>query len=120
MPTSTVPFEVLFEFTNDTINPATIQLARGDNEFSGDATILLQRGESVSLVLNAGSTYNYLLKQRSRKARISVKTWQDVQCTAAGVFAGRCGNGYRSWTPIEGVTITCLQGEARREEAFDF
>lgn len=71
MPTSTVPFDVLFEFTNDTTSAATIQLSHGDGEFSGNATVLLQGGESVSLVLNAGTTYHYMLKQRSSKARIS-------------------------------------------------
>jgi hypothetical protein len=72
MPTSTLPFEVLFEFTNDTINAATLQLTRGDDEFSsGGAMILLHGRESVSLVLNAGSTYHYTLKLQARKAQIS-------------------------------------------------
>jgi hypothetical protein len=74
MPTSTLPFEVLFELTNDTASAATMQLARGDDEYtggSGGAVILLHSGESVSLVLDAGSTYHYTIKQRAKKVQIS-------------------------------------------------
>jgi hypothetical protein len=129
MPTSTLPFEVLFEFTNDTTDAATLQLTRGDDEFSsGGAMILLHGRESVSLVLNAGSTYHYTLKQHARKARISwvhqrliifannhsrslisrVRTWQDVQCSTTGLFAGNRVHGPLSWIPVEGITVTCL------------
>jgi hypothetical protein len=72
MPTSTIPYEVLLEFTNDTTDAVTLQLMRGDDEFNGGgAMILLQRRENVSLVLNAGSTYHYTLKQGAVQARIS-------------------------------------------------
>lgn len=74
MPTSTLPFEVLFEFTNDTANAVTLQLTRGDDEHAGSlggAVVLLHSGENVSLVLDAGSTYHYTAKQQSKKAQIS-------------------------------------------------
>lgn len=72
MPTSTLPFEVLFEFTNDTANAVTLQLTRGDDDGSfGGAVILLHSGENVSLVLDAGSSYHYIVKQQSKKAQIS-------------------------------------------------
>ncbi|KDR85073.1 hypothetical protein GALMADRAFT_53516 [Galerina marginata CBS 339.88] len=72
MPTCTLPFEILLEFFNDMAEPTTLQLtqARDDNLTTG-ATILLQPEDSISLVLNAGSTYHYLFKQHIRKAHIS-------------------------------------------------
>ena len=78
MPTCTLPYEVLLEFTNDTHDAATLQLMRGGDGFSGGgAMILLQRRESVSLVLNAGATYQYTLRQGEKAAKIS---WVDCLC----------------------------------------
>jgi hypothetical protein len=74
MPTCTLPYEVLFEFTNDTSEAATLQLVRRDDGFGEGAMILLQRRESVSLVLDAGATYQYTLRQGQKAAKIS---WVD-------------------------------------------
>lgn len=75
MPTSTVPYEVLFEFTNDATEAATLQLLRGDDEFaSGGAMVLLHKKESVSLVLNAGGTYQYTLKSW-KDGRVAKMSW---------------------------------------------
>lgn len=65
MPTSTVPFEVSLEFLNDTSRPAVLQLSRGIS-----ATTLYPQ-ETISLVLDAGSTYHYILTQHTLKAQIS-------------------------------------------------
>ncbi|KAJ3507105.1 hypothetical protein NMY22_g17035 [Coprinellus aureogranulatus] len=78
----------MFEFTNDTSDFATLQLTREDaattnNGPSGTTNVLhagtgvggpmirLYPKDSVSLVLNAGATYHYLVKQSHRKAKIS-------------------------------------------------
>jgi len=72
MPTSTESFEVLFEFTNDTTDSVAIQLMRvEDGGGGGGPMIRLFPKDSVSLVLNAGATYSYLVKQGLRKAQIS-------------------------------------------------
>ncbi|KJA29158.1 hypothetical protein HYPSUDRAFT_128082 [Hypholoma sublateritium FD-334 SS-4] len=72
MPTCTLPFEILFEFINDTTKSSTLQLTReGEDGFSSNAIVTLQPQESISLVLNAGSAYHYLLKQDCRKAQLS-------------------------------------------------
>ncbi|GLB36228.1 hypothetical protein LshimejAT787_0305160 [Lyophyllum shimeji] len=111
MPTSTLPFEVLLEFTNDTSSAATVQLMRGESDASGGPSILLQRGENVSLVLSAGSTYHYRLRQSGRQARISVKTWQDTQCSVAKVLGGHYTR-EEAWIPqVQCVTVTCLDGD---------
>lgn len=71
MPTSTVAFDVMFEFANDTSQAVTLQLAaQGSEPNHVTPIILLQSGESVSLVLVAGSSYRYTVKQHSRKAQI--------------------------------------------------
>jgi hypothetical protein len=72
MPTSTLPYEVLLELSNNTSNAATLQLMYGDDEFSTGAIISLQRYETVSLVLNAGATYKYTLQQHGKQLQM---TW---------------------------------------------
>ena len=69
MPTSTVPFEVSLEILNDTSGPAMLQLSRGDAGV-GSATTLYPQ-ETISLILDAGSTYHYILTQHTLKAQIS-------------------------------------------------
>ncbi|KAL0951084.1 hypothetical protein HGRIS_007822 [Hohenbuehelia grisea] len=105
MPTSTIPFEVLFEVSNDSPDATTLQSLRSDpdDEFeSGGAIILLNAHESVSLVLNAGSTYHYVLKQNSRKAQILVKAWRDTQLKTTNIFEGQI---QQDEYPMEGITI---------------
>lgn len=70
MPTSTVPFEVSLDFLNDTSRPAMLQLSRGDAQVSGSATTLYPQ-ETISLILDAGSTYHYILTQHTLRAQIS-------------------------------------------------
>lgn len=69
MPTSTVPFEVSLEIFNDTSGPAMLQPSRGNAEAPGSAIIYPQ--ETISLILNAGSSYHYILTQHTLKAQIS-------------------------------------------------
>ncbi|KAK0478424.1 hypothetical protein IW261DRAFT_1483470 [Armillaria novae-zelandiae] len=89
MPTSTVPYEVLFDFTNDTDDLVTLQpMAQSDGVVSRGAILLMKEGDSVSLVLTAGCTYQYALKHRSKKAYISVRTWQDLPCSTSMIFSG--------------------------------
>ncbi|KAJ7103430.1 hypothetical protein B0H15DRAFT_812231 [Mycena belliarum] len=97
MPVNTVAYEILFEFTNDT--PDAMRLT---NDTGG--SVLVERGQDVVLVLTAGLTYQYTLKQLSppKKAQFSVRAWDDLQCRATSVFAGTCGT---TW-PGSGVTVT--------------
>jgi len=107
MPTSTLPYEVLLELSNNTSNVATLQLVYGDDEFSTGAIISLQRFETVSLVLNAGSTYKYILQQQGKQLQMTVKTWRDIQCNLTSILPGRSSS-TASWTPTEGVTVVHL------------
>lgn len=53
MPGRTEEYEVLLDFTNDTHDPATVQLLR-DYGRTTNAIVLLHPGESITLVLDAG------------------------------------------------------------------
>ena len=68
MPTSTLPYEILFDFVNDTSNPIILQSMTLLND---EGVILLQRGDSVSLVLIAGNIYYYKVKEGRRQVQLS-------------------------------------------------
>lgn len=86
MPTSTIPFEVLFELVNDTHEPVMMQvLQQEDGERTG-ATVLLHRGETISLVLTAGVPYKYAVKRSGHEATLSVKLWKDTRYCLWNVF----------------------------------
>jgi len=86
-PTCTIPYEVLFEFVNDTMHPATMQVLRREDGSRTGATILMHRGENISLVLTAGAPYKYAVKMFGREFNLSVKVWQDTRCQLSGVYA---------------------------------
>lgn len=69
MPALTLAYEVLLDFTNDTHDCATIQLLR-DYGRNTSTAVLLHPGETVALVLDAGSVYKYALKSRSKVANV--------------------------------------------------
>lgn len=70
MPAITEDFEVLLNFSNDTHDCATVQLLRDYGRGTG-AIVLVQPGEFVTLVLEAGSTYKYVLKTRTKLVSVS-------------------------------------------------
>ncbi|KAF9240853.1 hypothetical protein BU15DRAFT_87429 [Melanogaster broomeanus] len=80
-------YEVLLDFTNDTHDCATIQLLR-DYGRNASAIVLLHPGESLTLVLDAGSVYKYALKSRSKVANVSARSWRDIRCDISHLFAG--------------------------------
>ncbi|KAF9499728.1 hypothetical protein BDN71DRAFT_57736 [Pleurotus eryngii] len=112
MPTSTLPFEVLFEFSNNSTEPATLRLLRDLDEFPNEgARIFLHPEESISLVLNAGSVYRYTLKQNDNAAQVTVRIWRDVRVSLKYVFEQRHVRPVDendTLQRIEGVTITPL------------
>jgi hypothetical protein len=68
MPTSTLPYEILFDFINDSSNPIILQSTTLLND---ESVILLQPGDSVSLVLVAGTIYYYKVKEGRRQVQLS-------------------------------------------------
>lgn len=70
MPSLCDNYDVLLEFTNDTQDSVTIQLLRDYGRGSGTA-VLLNASESVTLVLESGSSYRYAVKMRTRVVSIT-------------------------------------------------
>ncbi|KAI0034320.1 hypothetical protein K488DRAFT_45786 [Vararia minispora EC-137] len=103
MPAIAADYEVLLKFANDTHHCAALQLARDYNR-NGGTMVLLEPGEFVTLVLNAGSIYRYVLKTRSKVASLSARAWRDVTCTVAQAFAGAGPEG-GPVSPVVGVTV---------------
>jgi len=62
MPSLTTTYEVVLEVTNDTGDLATVEVVREGVAWSYGPVILLRPLEGVSLVLTAGSTYEYWIK----------------------------------------------------------
>ncbi|KAJ8084099.1 hypothetical protein PM082_002866 [Marasmius tenuissimus] len=78
MPASTSTFECLLEIENDTNEPLHI--------IQGDIMMLVDTRDRLSLVLSAGSTYHYVVKQRSNATRITVKPWKDLHFKASSIL----------------------------------
>ena len=70
MPAITQDYEVLLVITNDSHDAATVQLLRDYGRNTG-AIVLLQPTEAVTLVLEAGSTYKYVIKTQSKLVSVS-------------------------------------------------
>lgn len=109
MPTVAEEYEVLLKFSNDTHDCATVQLLREYSRNAG-AFVLLQPGEVITLVLEAGSTYRYVLKTRSKLASVSARAWRDVHCTVSQLFAQQHHQQQQqiqagSVSPVNGLTV---------------
>jgi len=108
MPSVAQSYEVILDFTNDTHDSATVQLLR-DYGCRSNRTVLLNPGETVSLVLDAGDTYKYTLKTKTKVVNITARAWRDIVCGLSQVFLP----GSSAWppsyssprTPISGITI---------------
>ncbi|KAH9175350.1 hypothetical protein EDB89DRAFT_2066705 [Lactarius sanguifluus] len=105
MPAITQDFEVLLVITNDSHDCATVQLLRDYGRNTG-AIVLLQPTEAVTLVLEAGSIYKYVLKTQSKLVSVSVRTWRDVQCTVSQLFSSAVTTSQPDAIgPVSGITV---------------
>ncbi|KAF9532004.1 hypothetical protein CPB83DRAFT_904131 [Crepidotus variabilis] len=91
MPTSTQPFEILFEVHNDTLHSTTLQAIRGEPRDSPTLgpTATITEYDELSLVLDAGRTYRYVLYHLGERAEISVRVWKDTQISVSDIFVRR-------------------------------
>ncbi|KAH9898024.1 hypothetical protein C8Q73DRAFT_788248 [Cubamyces lactineus] len=114
----TTQYEVLLDFTNDTHDCATVQLQRDYGRNTG-AIVLLHPGESVTLVLDAGTVYKYALKTRSKVANVTARAWRDVRCTVSQLFPSGLSHPAQSPTaseplrPVQGITVDHLWRDMR-------
>ncbi|EJD03568.1 uncharacterized protein FOMMEDRAFT_139805 [Fomitiporia mediterranea MF3/22] len=110
MPSISQSYEVILDFTNDTHDSATVQLLR-DYGRPSNRIVLLNPGETMSLVLDAGDTYKYTVKTRSKVVNITARAWRDVVCGLSQLFLP----GSSPWppqlvttrtrTPVNGITV---------------
>ncbi|KAI1793929.1 hypothetical protein LXA43DRAFT_182965 [Ganoderma leucocontextum] len=115
----TTQYEVLLDFTNDTHDCATVQLQRDYGRNTG-AIVLLHPGESVTLVLDAGTVYKYALKTRSRVANVTARAWRDVTCTVSQLFPNAAAHPATVSStssdpirPVQGITVDQLWRDMR-------
>lgn len=104
MPSAFQPYEVLLDLTNDTHDSVTIQLLRTYGRNHSDAVVLLNPTESITLVLESGSIYQYAVKMRSKVASITASGWRDIHCRISNLFA----TGSTGQQPLSGVSVDRL------------
>jgi len=73
MPGLIQSYDVLLDFTNDTHDFTSLQLLRDYNTRNGSTAgaVLIPPGETVTLVLDAGSVYKYVLKTCAKVASVT-------------------------------------------------
>ncbi|KAF9785557.1 hypothetical protein BJ322DRAFT_1006454 [Thelephora terrestris] len=88
MPGLVQSYDVLLDFTNDTHDFTSLQLLRDFNNRNGSTAgaVLIPPGETVTLVLDAGSVYKYVLKTCTKVASVTARTWRDVDCPVSSLF----------------------------------
>ncbi|KAA1468189.1 hypothetical protein DENSPDRAFT_857137 [Dentipellis sp. KUC8613] len=110
MPGIADDYAILLEFSNDTLDCATVQLSR-DYGRNSRTIVLLQPGEVVALVLEAGSTYKYVLRTPSKVASVTARGWRDLNCTVSQLFAS--ANPQQQSGPVNGLVVDRIWREYR-------
>jgi len=106
MPAIAADYDVLLQFTNDTRDCASVQLARDfHSPARNGASVLLLPGEHITLILAAGSTYQYVLKTGSKVASLSITRWRDATVPITYAFAGGGGMQTGTTNPTAGITV---------------
>ncbi|KAF8078539.1 hypothetical protein FPV67DRAFT_61254 [Lyophyllum atratum] len=86
MPSIVQCYDILLDFTNDTVDCVTVQLLHNYGQ-NARSIVLLNPQESVTLVLAAGSVYCYAIKARTKVASVSARSWRDMRCEVSHVFS---------------------------------
>ncbi|KAF9015271.1 hypothetical protein BDQ17DRAFT_1340769 [Cyathus striatus] len=86
MPISTQSYDVLLDFTNDLHDCVSIQILR-DHGRVGAASVVLNPSETVTLVLESGSVYQYAIISPRKVAKITARTWRDINCNVSHLFS---------------------------------
>ncbi|KAF9452695.1 hypothetical protein P691DRAFT_721507 [Macrolepiota fuliginosa MF-IS2] len=107
MPSLCDNYDVLLEFTNDTQESITIQLLRDYGRSSG-SVVLLNASDSVTLVLESGSSYRYVVKMRTRVVSITARAWRNMQCRLSHVLSSSVSTPSENPPPDNGVRVDGL------------
>lgn len=80
-------YDILLDLTNDMHDPVSIQLLR-DYGRQTSRVVLLLPTESLTLILESGSTYQYAVKFRTKVANVTARSWRDMNCSISQLFTG--------------------------------
>ncbi|KZT30470.1 hypothetical protein NEOLEDRAFT_1152990 [Neolentinus lepideus HHB14362 ss-1] len=114
MPSTIGAYEVLLDLTNDTRDFASVQLLRDYGRTTASA-VVLHPGETLTLVLDAGSVYSYAVKAHTKVAGITAHTWRNTRCNVSGLFSSSaCQPSNPSTAPsMQGITVDRLWRDFR-------
>lgn len=77
MPSQSHNYEILLDLINDTHDCVTVQLLRDYGRSTG-AIVLLNPTESVTLVLDPGSAYQYAVKTHTKVANVTYVDFDQI------------------------------------------
>ncbi|KAH9486857.1 hypothetical protein JR316_0000922 [Psilocybe cubensis] len=80
-------YDIFLDLTNDMHDPVSIQLLRDYDRQTG-RVVLLHPTESLTLILESGSSYQYAVKFRTKVANVTAKSWKDITCSISQLFTG--------------------------------
>ncbi|KAF8912741.1 hypothetical protein CPB84DRAFT_1759378 [Gymnopilus junonius] len=80
-------YDILLDLTNDMHDSVSIQPLR-DYGSQTSRVVLLLPAESLTLILESGSSYQYAVKFRTKVANVTARSWRDINCSVSQLF--RC------------------------------
>ncbi|KJA29155.1 hypothetical protein HYPSUDRAFT_127375 [Hypholoma sublateritium FD-334 SS-4] len=80
-------YDILLDLTNDMQTPVSVQLLR-DYGRTSNRIIVLHPTESLTLILESGTSYQYAVKLQAKVANVTAKSWRDVTCPISQLFTG--------------------------------
>ncbi|PFH54551.1 hypothetical protein AMATHDRAFT_52195 [Amanita thiersii Skay4041] len=86
MPAILNDYEVLLVLRNDTQSCAAIQPQR-DYGQDTNTLVIMYPEDSITLVLDSGSVYQYSVKVGSKVAQVTVQSWRDVRCNVSHLLS---------------------------------
>jgi len=85
MPSLDTSYEILLDLTNDMNDCVSVQLLR-DYGRPTATIVLLKPTENLTLILEAGSSYQYAIKLHTKVANVTARSWRDITCYVSQVF----------------------------------
>ncbi|KAF4623705.1 hypothetical protein D9613_001880 [Agrocybe pediades] len=79
-------YDVFLDLTNDMHDSVSIQVLRDYGRSPGHA-VLLRPTESLTLILESGSSYQYAVKFHTKVANVTARSWKDMKYSISQFFA---------------------------------
>jgi len=84
-------YDILLDLTNDMHDPVSIQLLRDYGRQCG-RIVMLDPAETLTLILESGSSYQYAVKSQTKVANVTARSWRDITCCVSQLFTGSTTN----------------------------